>query len=756
MGGPKMRLSPSLPDLTSLDSTSEDVNRVAPDCTTQPLTSPWTRGVLSPTSPVILPPFSPSATTPSQSSPSPKFSESSVLDSSSGARRAKAAGSKVCMNNGGIGKEKPGKPAFLDSGPPLLKRTGHARRYSLGGGGDYPRSISANGVELSRADSLTSHRRPAFPAAQSLSTTAGSATQVPEREEESGPMRGTVATSDRRSKGKSGLARLDDEGSEAYDSDEEFVKLYGLVAQHRAAERAIVSNAFAKVLSKPASGGCSPRMGTGSGCSPRMGSGSGCSSTGSGCSSIVSPKFTSQSGSGSSIRWAGGDIMSTTNDKTCAVVAADEHEGRLNAPGCADMLLNHDITSVEALLPSPKAAALGSRAAIKGNAGNAPCTVLRNQSRKSLDSAVVNMAFTGADGRESVQSLMDLGKTQISQRKHGHQQQSQREKGSLLDQSGAEMDFAVVGTRAALSPSTDFPSAPQGEPQTAAAASSQPVPPYPQPVPPYPQPVPPYPGPVPPYPGPVPPYPGSVPPYPQPVPPYPQHAPPYPGPVPPYPQSVPPVAVMGTPVASPLPARCAKPENSRVVISQGEGGALEVRIPAAGFYPDGPAGWILCVLTPFLVAVAVAVAMFLPFTICILCGFTVCSFAWINGATRSETIVLSPELFTISTSSSGSTKRKQGSTPRVRAIVVQNPNSPQPLPPPPVHSIAAQGPIPPPPAPVTRSAAKPAELVCMIVGMEQEEYRFGKTLTDAEKHWVVGELSHHLHTMHMQPEQQNV
>ncbi|CAI5536485.1 unnamed protein product [Closterium sp. Naga37s-1] len=115
-----------------------------------------------------------------------------------------------------------------------------------------------------------------------------------------------------------------------------------------------------------------------------------------------------------------------------------------------------------------------------------------------------------------------------------------------------------------------------------------------------------------------------------------------------------------------------------------------------------------------------------------------CSFAWISSATRSETIVLSPDLFTITTTNSGSTKRKQGSTLMVRAIVVQNLNSPQPLPPPPVHSLAAQSPIPPPPAPAARSAAKPPELVCMIVGMEQEEYRFGKTLSEAEKQWVVG------------------
>ncbi|CAI5472227.1 unnamed protein product [Closterium sp. Yama58-4] len=86
--------------------------------------------------------------------------------------------------------------------------------------------------------------------------------------------------------------------------------------------------------------------------------------------------------------------------------------------------------------------------------------------------------------------------------------------------------------------------------------------------------------------------PQPVPPLLQYVPPLPQYVPPLPQYLPPHPQSAPPVAVMGTPVASPWPARCAKPENSRVVISRVEGGALEVRIPGEG----GCSFWLLTLL----------------------------------------------------------------------------------------------------------------------------------------------------------------
>ncbi|CAI5512583.1 unnamed protein product [Closterium sp. Naga37s-1] len=134
---------------------------------------------------------------------------------------------------------------------------------------------------------------------------------------------------------------------------------------------------------------------------------------------------------------------------------------------------------------------------------------------------------------------------------------------------------------------------------------------------------------------------------------------------------------------------------------------------------------------------------------------------WMRGATHTETIVMSPDFFTVTISSLGADKHRQGSTPWVRAIMVQDLDSPQPLPPPPVHSIVASGPFP-PPAPAMHSsdaAASPRvpagfqpELVCAIVDAQQE-YHFGKLLNNAEKYWVVGKLSHHLHTMRMHPAQ---
>ncbi|CAI5472229.1 unnamed protein product [Closterium sp. Yama58-4] len=274
-----------------------------------------------------------------------------------------------------------------------------------------------------------------------------------------------------------------------------------------------------------------------------------------------------------------------------------------------------------------------------------------------------------------------------------------------------------------------------------------------------------------------------LPPLPQYVPPHPQHFPP----------SVPPQPVMGIPVASPWPARCAKPEDSNVVrttfillwqgsctyyyahlprmlrrpqvISQGEGGALEVRIPPRKYYQDGTFAWVL---TAFFALYTVAVAMLLPFTLCIPLIFALSAgfaHAWMRGATHTETIILSPDFFTVTITSLGTDKHRQGSTPWVRAIMVRDLDSPQPLPPPTVHSIAAHGPFPPPPAPAMHSpdaAASPRalagfqpELVCAIVDVQQE-YHFGNLLNNAEKYWVVGELSYHLHTMRMHPAQLNV
>ncbi|CAI6009056.1 unnamed protein product [Closterium sp. NIES-65] len=161
----------------------------------------------------------------------------------------------------------------------------------------------------------------------------------------------------------------------------------------------------------------------------------------------------------------------------------------------------------------------------------------------------------------------------------------------------------------------------------------------------------------------------------------------------------------------------------------------------------------------------VPAALLLPFTICIFFVFIVSAIlaqGWMRGATHTETIVLSPDFFTITITSLGADKHRQGSTPWVRAIMVRDLDSPQP-PPLPVHSIAAHGPFPPAPAmqspdaaasPRVRAGFQP-ELVCAIVDAQQE-YHFGKLLKNAEKYWVVGELSHDLHTMRMHPVQLNV
>ncbi|CAI5474711.1 unnamed protein product [Closterium sp. Yama58-4] len=73
-----------------------------------------------------------------------------------------------------------------------------------------------------------------------------------------------------------------------------------------------------------------------------------------------------------------------------------------------------------------------------------------------------------------------------------------------------------------------------------------------------------------------------------------------PEPAPPISAADAPPAVMGIFAPSPSPARCAKPDKSRVfhhsqVISRVEGGALEVRIPAA-------AGCIVLLTTLLLVS----------------------------------------------------------------------------------------------------------------------------------------------------------
>ncbi|GJP68215.1 hypothetical protein CLOP_g24946 [Closterium sp. NIES-67] len=321
-------------------------------------------------------------------------------------------------------------------------------------------------------------------------------------------------------------------------------------------------------------------------------------------------------------------------------------------------------------------------------------------------------------------------------------------------------------------PESSAAATPEGAPITpplnAAAANPYPeyAPPQPQCGPPQPQ----YGPPQPQYAPPGPPQPQYGPPQPQYGLPQPQCGPPPPQYGPPLPQPAPPFPVMGVPVPPPLPApasRCAKPDKSRVVISEVPGGALEVRVPAPGYFHDqGAVGWILCFLTPFAILIAVAVAIFLPFTICIFAGFAYLGFMWIHNATRTETILLSPESFTIMVRRIGSTRRQvSGSTPRIRVIAVQDVNTRHLMQPPPTQTMAApvsgSSPMPPAaaaaPAPAGyRPAPVSPNLVCVIVVDVQDEHRFGETLSDPEKHWVVGELAHHLHTMRMQPAQQNV
>ncbi|CAI7791845.1 unnamed protein product [Closterium sp. NIES-53] len=231
----------------------------------------------------------------------------------------------------------------------------------------------------------------------------------------------------------------------------------------------------------------------------------------------------------------------------------------------------------------------------------------------------------------------------------------------------------------------------------------------------------------------VPPLPQYVPPLPQYVPPLPEDAPPLPPYVPHHPQLVPPLPVMGTPVPLPWPARCAKPDKSRVVISRKEGGALEVRIPGSG----GCTFWFLTLLIS---VIAVPVAMIVPIAVCI---FPCIIGARFRDAARSETILLSPHHFSITIKLPDKVTEQRGSTARLQAVVVQDLNSPQPLLSPPVHGAGY------------RPVAKEPNLVCVFVE-QQQDYRFGKTLSDAEKYWVVGELSHHLHSMRLHPAQEHV
>ncbi|GJP68217.1 hypothetical protein CLOP_g24948 [Closterium sp. NIES-67] len=433
-----MRLSPSLPDLTVILSASDPNRLLAPDSSAQPLSSQATGGSLSPTSPADLPPLSPSTTiSPSSPNPncsplsSPRIDHPANLDADSAPRLGKAAAaSNTCVRNKLIGRVQARKDAILDM-PPLLKRTGHARRF--------PRSISVDGGELTRDESCTETRARVFPASQSLSGRK-TAAEARRREEVSSPGGGSErgdARGDGDKEGEAGTTSVDD-GSAGYDSDEEFVKLYGMVAEHRAAERAIVSSAFARVLSRPHSGTCSPKVATGS-----------CSSTiiksGSGCSSII------RSGSGciSNVRFVSGNSICTS---TCDVAAANEDEGRFRVPGGATVLVNHRFKLEELPVRSPRGAALGPRFTIKGTRDDVPCTNSGSRPRVSLDSAVAVVATIDGDGRELAQRLKESECRLVSQQRQGQHTLSLLEEPPLQQRLRVDVGYPMGPTSAKVSP----------------------------------------------------------------------------------------------------------------------------------------------------------------------------------------------------------------------------------------------------------------------------------------------------------------
>ncbi|CAI5955940.1 unnamed protein product [Closterium sp. NIES-65] len=200
------------------------------------------------------------------------------------------------------------------------------------------------------------------------------------------------------------------------------------------------------------------------------------------------------------------------------------------------------------------------------------------------------------------------------------------------------------------------------------------------------------------------------------------------------------------------------------VISRVEGGALEVRIPGEG----GCTFWLLTLLLPsfplstcshlhnpvhslparFSTPPVHHPSSLLPLSTLSPRPHRLWSQYHIIGArfraaARCESILLSPHLFSITIKLPDRVTEQRGSTSRLQAVVVQDLNSPPPLPSPPMHGAGY------------RPVANPPNLVCVFVE-QQQDYRFGTTLSDAEKYWVVGELSHHLHCMRLRPAQEHV
>ncbi|CAI5970525.1 unnamed protein product [Closterium sp. NIES-65] len=213
-------------------------------------------------------------------------------------------------------------------------------------------------------------------------------------------------------------------------------------------------------------------------------------------------------------------------------------------------------------------------------------------------------------------------------------------------------------------------------------------------------------------------------------------------------------------------------------------GALHVRIPAPGFFQRGAVGWIMCLLAPLFLILAVAASFFFVGTFWLLLGIAISTISWVGVATRRESVTLGPDAFSIVHTRYGVSKKREGSTHLVHSILVVDRNAPRLLHPPQsttAPGIPVPGPTPPTaaaPAAASGSAptarrgpaaaaaatanararetpAEPPELVC-VFALPGTVHRFGANLSDAEKYWVVGELAYYLQSVRLHLAQQNV
>ncbi|CAI7791828.1 unnamed protein product [Closterium sp. NIES-53] len=184
------------------------------------------------------------------------------------------------------------------------------------------------------------------------------------------------------------------------------------------------------------------------------------------------------------------------------------------------------------------------------------------------------------------------------------------------------------------------------------------------------------------------------------------------------------------------------------------------------------------------IILAVAASFFFIGTFWLLLGIAVSTISWVGVATRRETITLGPDAFSIVHTRYGVSKKREGSTHFIHSILVVDRNAPRLLPPP--HSTTAPGiPVPgsaPPSAAAPAAAAsgsaptawrgpaaaaaaanararetpaEPPELLC-VIALPDTVHRFGANLSEAEKYWVVGELSYYLRSVRLHPAQWNV